>query len=64
MAAHEILAIRSLSLYTLNRQVSDDGEACVWNMESGALRRRCVPEAHDSRSPNEQPLGGRAYGIS
>jgi hypothetical protein len=26
--------------------VSDDGEACVWSIESGALRRRLVPDNH------------------
>jgi hypothetical protein len=26
--------------------VSDDGEACVWSIESGALRRRMIPDNH------------------
>ncbi|KAF5831982.1 WD40-repeat-containing domain protein [Dunaliella salina] len=36
--------------------VSDDGEACLWNIDSGALRRRIVPEGHELLPANEQPI--------
>mmetsp|Transcript_1517 Transcript_1517/g.3677 ORF Transcript_1517/g.3677 Transcript_1517/m.3677 type:complete len:1120 (-) Transcript_1517:241-3600(-) len=36
--------------------VSDDGETCLWNIDSGALRRRIVPEGHEMLPANEQPI--------
>lgn len=37
-------------------QVSDDGEVCVWNVESGACRKRLLPPGQDQVAPNERPV--------
>eukprot|EP00983_Pelagomonas_calceolata_P092243 1157643-Pelagomonas_calceolata.AAC.1 len=29
---------------------------CLWNIDSGALRRRIVPEGHEMLPANEQPI--------
>ncbi len=36
--------------------VSDDGEVCSWNLESGALRARRTPPGHADLPLNEQAI--------
>ena len=36
--------------------VSDDGEVCLWNVDSCTLRRRLSPAGHSALPANEQPL--------
>ncbi|WIA32779.1 hypothetical protein OEZ86_005963 [Tetradesmus obliquus] len=57
----DILAAAPMQGYPTLATACYNGEVWLWNLESGAVRRKLLPQGHASRPVNEQPVERLAF---